>query len=203
MKRVVLGVGLIFLALQTFAQYDPRPTRSRFYQSKYSTFSISPGDILLYSVEKDTQQYDLLITINDYGKEIDFDYNIPYYSIVGQMHMPAKAVTSGSSYKWIIDSITQHQESENMLWLSNTNYSDLKYQHATVLDAGEGKEIYGKLGTSTMKINFKGKEKIVTIYDVQNYSQGPEKSIAILTSDNNPLMIRIEAGYRITLKEVR
>ncbi len=53
-----------------------------------------------------------------------------------------------------------------------------------------------------MTINFKGKKKVITVYQIESKSVQPQNFL-LLTNANNPLVVRFNDEYALTLKEVR
>jgi hypothetical protein len=72
------------------------------------------------------------------------------------------------------------------------------------MNFGSGLEKFVRQRGSTLKIKYKGKDKIVTIYDIANEDASGNKTFSVLTDEQNPLIVKMNSmGYKITLKEVR
>lgn len=203
MKKPLLSFLFILTFYECFTQYNPPISRSRFYNNKYSTFPIKPGDILLYSVSKDSQLFNLILTVKKFGSEINFDFNRPDKFSTGNINIEAKAVNEGIRYGSPFDSSVKSLPRGSMFWLSKKNYVELVEDLASTLDTGNGEEDFVRKNTSTIKINYKGREKIITVYNVVNKAGKFKKEMAVLTDERNPLIIKMDAGWTFTLKEVR
>jgi hypothetical protein len=198
MMKFFLSVLLITSTYVAFSQNNPRPSRSRFWNSKISTFSIKPGDILVYSISNGGTS-NLVVTVNNYGNTINYDYNSSEKNLKGNVTLQANTVDKGSKYQ------TNYTTSgaNPSFWLSKTNYKDIETEKQTKIDVGNGMETFVRSNNSTMKINYKGKQKIITLYNIVNQDTANRKKIGILNDAKNPLIVNLSNGDTITLKEVR
>ncbi len=203
MRKLIL-ITLLLLSINIgFSQYNSRPTRSRFYNSKMSTFTIKPGDILLYSVTKDSMQYDMVVTVTDYDSTISFNYSIPSQTTTGTVFIQPGAFINAIAYNTVLNGGTKNFKDTSIFWLSKKNYTDLATAKETTMNLGNGNEIFVRQGVGTLKLNFKGKDKIVTAYNIENQNRKSKKSLIVLNDENNPLILKMDTGYAFTLKEVR
>lgn len=203
MRKLILLNLLLLSVYVSLAQYNRRPSRSRFYNSKISTFTVKTGDILLYTVSKDSQQYDIIVTVKKYGNTISFNYSIPEKSATGNIFIPANAVTSAIIYDSLLTGKTKNYKDTTVLWLSKKNYVDLAAAKETIMDLGNGKETFKRQRVSTLKLNYKGKEKIVTVFGIENSNSNAKKDLLVLSEESNPLIVKMDSGWSLTLKEVR
>jgi len=175
MRKFIL-LNLFLLLINTcFSQSNPRPTRSRFYNSNMSTFTIQSGDILLYTAKIDSIDYDIVVTVAKYGSTISFDYNIPKMPQTGNVLIESSAVNNAVIYDTLLHAGTKDFKDTSIFWLSKKNYTDLAAANETTMDIGNGNETFVKHGTSTLKINYKGKEKIVTAFAIENKNEKSKK----------------------------
>lgn len=198
MQKLLFSLAFLLTTYIGFSQNNPRPTRSRFWNAKESTFSLKAGDILVYHVKNNGEEYDYVVTIDKYDKGVDFSYRLTSKGIKGSVSIPETALNDGATY------LTDFAGgNKTTLWLSKTNFRELAAEKQTMMDMGTGIDTFTTKNTSTIKINFKGKEKILTIYHVENESATDKKKFAVLTELNNPLIVTMDAGWTVTLKEVR
>lgn len=202
MTKFALTTLFLTIFCNAFCQYNNRPTRSRFYNNKMSTFSIKPGDILRYSVNKDTTSYDIVVTVNTFGNSIGFSYRSGM-SDTGSVSIQSSAVNSALIYDTLLTAPSRQFTDTMVFWLSKKNYNDLEVAKETTMDLGNGKETFQRKRVSTFKLNVKGREKIVTVFDVQNTNAKSKRSFLVLNDDSNPLIVKMDAGCTLTLKEVR
>lgn len=202
MKQLLLfGLTAVF-CYSSYSQYDAKPSRSRFYNSKFSTFDISPRDTLVYTISRGDSSFEYIAGIEKYGDEINFAYKIPQWQASGNITVEALAVKEAVKYD-TIDSNESNLKDKSVLWLSKKNYTELQTEKVTSMDMGNGPKSYERKSTSTFKIKYKGKEKIITVYNIESSNQAAAKKLAVLNSASNPLIINVENGWTMTLKEVR
>lgn len=203
MRKLMLMNLLLLIVYTSFGQYNNRPSRSRFYNSKFSTFTVSNGDILRYSVNKGSMQYDLVVTVKKYGNTIGFSYYIPPDTATQNVVIQASAVKNALVYDTLLTGNSKDFKDTIIFWLSQKNYNDLATAKETTMDFGNGKETFKRQSVSTIKVNYKGKEKIITVYAVENINQQTKKSLLVLNDEGNPLIVKADLGWTLTLKEVR
>ncbi len=209
MKNTLITCLFLLTFYQGFTQYNPPISRSRFYNNKYSTFATKPGDILLYTVNKDSQNYNVIVTVKKFDSEINFDFarpaNLSVSSInyTGNINVSAEELNDGIKYGSVFDSSTKISKKGSFFWLSKKNYIELVEDRITTMDVGSGQENFVRKNTSTLKINYKGKEKIITVYKIENTNVEKRKEMTVLTDERNPLILSMDVGWTMTLKEVR
>ena len=199
MKQIVLAAVLFSFAFTTFSQDNPRPTRSRFWKSKMSTFVVKAGDILVYNVQENRDNYELLVQVKKFGPGLSFHYDIPTKSMGSAVSFDAAAMNTGTSYS--VDGTTA-EPTKRTFWLSKKNYSDLASVGITSMNFGSGVQEYKRGNTSSAKINYKGKEKTITVFNIAP-ADGENPVFSVLTDQNNPLIVSLEKGAKMTLREVR
>ncbi len=202
MRKLTIFILLTIVAVHSHSQFDSKPSRSRFYNNKMSSFTIEPGDILVYSLSKHDSIRPFVATITSFNSVIAFNYSVPGKIEKRDLLLQAAAVSGAVKYNSICGS-KEVLKDESILWLSRKNYRDLFYDRVTKMDMGNGNEFFVRRRTSTCKINFKGEEKILTIYNIENYGTNPKIRLAVLTNDKNPLIIKMDSDLRLDLKEVR
>lgn len=201
MRKSLFTLTLILTFCSAFSQTNPRPTPSRFWNNNLSTFSTQPGDILVYQVTYNGKTYNLIATVKKYGDEIIFNYTIPETDIKGTASITATAVKFANSY--VFTNNVKNLNDKSTLWISKDNYRDLASgDKQTRMDIGNGLDTFVRQSTSTQKVLYKGKEKIMTIYKVTN-KNGRAGELSILTDPNNPLIVKMDFGWKAILKEVR
>ncbi|HEX8334703.1 MAG TPA: hypothetical protein VF622_18920 [Segetibacter sp.] len=205
MKKIILSLVLAAFVNVCEAQYNPRPTTSRFFNSKHSTFQVKKGDILVYKVNTGKETFDATLKVTSYGDAISFDYNIPKKKQQGKVTIESNAVNNASDYPIVFESNNPALSTGSVIWLSKNSWRDLaSVDKTTTMNLGSGSERFVRQRASTLKIKYKGKDKIVTIYDIANEDTAGKKTLSILTDEQNPLIVRMNnMGYTLTLKEVR
>lgn len=202
MKVVLMLLTMALLNNLCKAQYNPRPTKSRFYNSKQSTFQVKPGDKLVYTYhDVDGSEKELTVTIDKFGDGLKYSYQTN--GITKNMVVNTNAFTNATTYNFDFANDNAINQNHN-LWLSKKTWRDLASKDKTTLmNFGAGAETFVRNDASTIKINYKGEEKIITVYNISNTSAGGGKNFTVLTDEKNPLITSINLGWTMTLKEVR
>ncbi len=201
MKHLLPLIVLLFACFSGATQNNPRPTKSRFWNSKYSTFAIKAGDVLIYSFEQDGRPAELKVQVKKFGPDVSFDYVLPTGKASTSVYIPAVALNEAAEYNNSFSKASVRLKDETMLWLSKQSYRDLAADGKTEIDFGEGPKIFNRGNTTTMKIKYKGKEKIITLFNISN-QDGAIKRFSLLTDENNPLIVVMDRPS-MTLTEVR
>jgi hypothetical protein len=205
MQKIILPLVLMAVVNFCHAQYNPRPTKSRFFNSKHSTFQIKKGDILVYQLTSDKETTDILLTVTSFAEDISFDYNVPEKNQQGKVTLESKAVNTATNYPFWLDRGSPSISTGSVIWLSRKTWRDLASKDKkTTINMGSGSETFARASASTLKIKLKGREKIITTYDIVNQDVRDKKHFSVLTDEQNPLIVRMNMlGNTLTLKEVR
>lgn len=199
MKQFVLLLTSLSLFATAFAQDNERPTRSRFWKSKMSTFTVKPGDILVYNVNNGSENQEMLVHVKSFGNTISYNYEFPKQQRKAIVSLDAAAIASGNTYN--INFQPEASSVKHSVWLSKKNYTDLAAVGVTEMNFGNGAQQYTRGNTGTLKINYKGKPRIITLFNVS--APNSSNQLGILTEDKNPLIVTLNNGVGLALKEVR
>ena len=203
MKKLFLLFFISVIYLQGIAQTNPRPTASRFYNNKLATFGIKAGDSLLYKADFKDGSYAFILTVSEYGDSIKAAYEMPLNGKNLNLYVSAEEAAKSTSYQLSFTDSLATFTNRSTLWLSKKNYRELVAVKETSMDFGNGSETFIRKSVATRTINLKGKEKIVTVYKISNTNQEHPLNFDVLTDLNNPLIVYINNGCVVTLKEVR
>ncbi len=204
MKKILFAIVITASISSVFAQNNPRPTRSRFWNNKASTFTVKPGDVLVYDVENSGDKYQFIVTVKKFGETINFGFTMPEKGTKANVNIQAAAVKTAVAYNNYFNNKDKDLSTESSVWLSKKNFRDLATgEKQTTMDVGSGAETFVREQTSTQKLKYKGVEKIVTVYKVANANATDRRELSVLTELNNPLIVSMNLGWTITLKEVR
>lgn len=201
MKQVTLLFICLLSLYNVFGQTDPKPTKSRFFNSNKSTFEIEKATVLVYSVNNNGDVYDFIVTVNKYDKSIEFSYDMPQKKSAAKISIEQNAVEDAVKYNNYFNGSDKTFTNQSTVWLSRKNFQELSMKEgSTSMDMGNGNETYNQKSTSTMKIKYMGEEKIITYYKAIAAS-GNE--VWVLNNSKNPLIVKMNLGWTIELKEVR
>ncbi len=201
MKQVTLMLICISCLLNAFSQNDPKPTKSRFFNSNKSTFEVDKSTVLVYSVNNNGDEYDFIVTLKHFDKSIEFSYHMPQKKSAASINIEAGAVEDAVKYNNYFNGTDKTFTNQSTVWLSGKNYRELAMKDgSTSMDMGSGAETFAQKNTSTMKIKYMGEEKVITYYKAIA-SSGNE--VWVLNNIKNPLIVKMSLGWTIELKEVR
>ena len=200
MKQIILALVVITFSITSFSQNNPRPTKSRFWNSKFSTFSIKPGDVLVYTMDNGGKQAEMIVRVKKFGPTINFDYDMAGNR--SNVNLQTVAVNNAVKYNGAITNAKSDFKNESAVWISKKSYRELASEGSTKMDFGNGPVTFTRGNTGTLKINYKGKEKIVTLFNITSEEAG-NYSFGVLTDENNPLILTLNTTGKLTLKEVR
>src|SRR5205085_12019473 len=97
-------------------------------------------------------------------------YSLPQTNAAGSVTIQPAAVTNAVNYDTALSATSKDYKNSSIFWLSKKNYTDLATTKETTMNVGNGNETFTRKGVSTFKLNYKGKEKIVTVFEVENAS---------------------------------
>ncbi len=202
MKKLLFASLIVTTSLTCLAQYDSRPTKSRFYNSNKSTFKISKGDVLVYHVNNNGDEYDFIVTIKTFDSMINFGYTMPQKQKAANIIIRANAVKNAVKYNNYFDGADKTFTNESTVWLSQKNYKEIAPNNTgeAQMDMGNGLQNFKKTDASTMKITYLGEEKIITYHKA--LAEGGNE-IWVLNNKTNPLIVKMNLGWTIELKEVK
>ncbi len=187
--------------MSLFSQWNPNPTDSRLWNTTKSSFPQKINDIYIYSLKTDSSNYTAIITLQKVGDTMKFDYSIPEKLSQGKMMITAEANKNAIKYDTAFTENGEGYATRSILWLSKKNMTELISFKETTMDMGNGIETFYKGKNSIIKVKFKGKERIFTLYNVENAKGNIHFSV--LSDIRNPLIVNSVGPFAISLKEIR
>lgn len=187
--------------------YEPKQGRaskedSRFYNQKYATFPIGAGDILVYNAKNDSVSFDVIVTIKRFDSAVSLSYEIPDLRQNGVIDVSIDSVKKGTTYDTLSIKDRDIIHNKNIFWLSKKNFDELDSYKSTKMDLGNGMQTFGRGDTGPVKMKIKGKEKLLTVFNVAGKGEGGG-AFTVLTDYDNPLILTLQSDLTYTLKEVR
>lgn len=172
-------------------------------------YDLKKGDKLVYHVKAGGREYDFIVTLNHYSFTggIDFDY---------EMTSPADktghvTVTPGASEKSkkyhnyfsggelnLTDAVT--------VWLSWINFSEMPGKKTQMsFDDGPEETMYRPEKDEVEPVvKIKGQDKKIEAFMINNKADGTgDKTLWINGISSNPLIVKMDLGWVIELKEIR
>lgn len=171
-------------------------------------YVINKGDKLVYKVNANGQQYDFIVTINQHDDNgIDFGYSMTNTSKKwGSVHISSDAASNATNYINYFRGGPINLTNAISVWVSGSNFTDLM-SHETNMSFDDGPlETFYKPDEAVVNptINFKGKEIKLKGYKINNKeNQTGDKTVWINNSFNNTLILKMDIGFTIELKEIK
>ncbi len=172
-------------------------------------YYINQGDKLVYHVNAFGKEYDFIVTVNayDYNKGIDFNYEMTApASKTGHVKIAAKAFQSSKKYTNYFSGGELNLTDACTVWLCYDNFSDMPQKQTTItMDNDEPETFYrADNDEANMKVNFKGEEVTIEGFSINNKEdQTGDKTLVIQNGSFNPLILKMNLGWTIELKEIR
>lgn len=201
MNKILLTSIFSFSIMTLLSQWNPNPTDSRLWNTTKSSFPQKINDIYIYSLKTDSNNYTAIITLQKVGDTITFDYSIPEKPSHGKMMITAQANNNAIRYDTSFTENGEGSTNRSILWLSKKNMTELILLKETTMDMGNGMETFYKGKNSIIKVKFKGKERIFTLYNAENTKGNIHFSV--LSDIRNPLIVNSVGPFNISLKEIR
>ena len=193
-KQVILFVSLMVFAFSSMAQrsiYLPMMIKND--DGSTGSYDIQKGDKLVYQVKAGGNEYDFIVTINDEGdKGIDFNYEMTNANKTsGHVTISAKAKSDATKYV-------------NFFRGGELNLTDAKKTTIT-LDNGAPETFYRpEKDEVSPVVKIKGEDKKLDAFIINNAADGSgNKTMWINGMSSNSLIVKMDLGWSIVLKEIR
>ncbi|MEO7310817.1 MAG: hypothetical protein ABIX01_10500 [Chitinophagaceae bacterium] len=174
------------------------------------TYDLKKGDKLVYHVNAYGSEYDFIVSINgfDYDKGIDFNYEMTApASKTGHVKIGPAGFHSSRKYINQFSGGELNLTDASTIWLCyDAFYDDMpKRQTMMTLDNAAPELFYRpEEDAIEQEIKFKGEAVKVEGFLINNKKDGTgNKEIWVHNSSSNPLILKMDLGWTIELKEVR
>ncbi len=167
------------------------------------------GDKLIYEVNANGNKYDFMVILNEfnYEKGIDFNYEMTNAKRTKGHVMISREAKSGAK-KYINyfaggDLILTDASS---VWMSYENFMDMSTKKTVMtFDNGIEETFYRPENDETRPtIIYKGKIVKLDAFIINNAQDGKgAKTLTIQNTSANPLIIKMDIGFTIELKEIK
>ena len=174
------------------------------------SYDLKKGDKLVYHVTNNGNEYDFTVTINtfSYDKGIDFSYEIGApVNKKGHVNISGPAYRTSRKYVNYFAGGELKLTDACAIWLCHDAYYEDLNSKKTVMtmDNGAPETFYEPEDDAVEhEIIFKGETVKVDALRLNNKSDGNgSKEVWVHNSSGNPLIIKMDVGYTIELKEVK
>lgn len=183
------------------------------YEGGPCTFNIYKGDTLVYNVNASDKSYQFLVIPNKFDVSTGADFNWVMTAPVnrkGRVTISAAALKSGKRLINYFNGGDLKLTDASAVWLSTDNFKDItnmnKPETKIAMDAGEP-ETFGspEADAVTPTINYKGREITLDGFAIESKPGGnaSRKELWVLNITNNLLILKMDLGWTIELKEIR
>lgn len=171
--------------------------------------ALQRGDKLVYHVHAQGKEYDFILTLLDasYERGVDFNYEMTDpINMKGHVVIKSKAKNDSKKYINYFSGGELILTDACAIWLSGINFRELPNKETKMtFDNGTPETFYNKDGNEvTPTINFKGKPVMLDAFSLNNAADGKgDKTLWVLNGSGNPLIVKMDLGWTIELKEIR
>ena len=199
MKKITLVATAIFFWQFVFGQI------SRTLQLPGNfIFNIQNGDRLIYKVSANGDTYNFEVTVKENLERLYFDWFMPQKDFNGQVILEKEARANATIYKNIFQNGDEWNFKDSAtVWFSRKNFMEAKKGSTTlVLDESPPVKFTTEAG-ETFKILYKGREVNLRNFNLKASSDNVDRSLRIMDNPSNSLILRMNLGWTIILKEVQ
>jgi hypothetical protein len=172
-------------------------------QTSAESLNVKPGDKLIYEVNFRGDVYNFEVTLKTFDEnEISFNYKMPSKGNSANIIITNIAVKSATTYYNYFNGQDQKFADKSTVWLSRKNFNELE-SGKTGMDVGSGSDVFERKEDASFSFKYNGKEITVNGFRTDNgKSNLDQRQLWILNNKSNPLILRMNLGWTIELKEV-
>ncbi|MBL0145803.1 MAG: hypothetical protein IPP48_08610 [Chitinophagaceae bacterium] len=170
---------------------------------------LAAGDKLIYAVNAGGQQYDFIVTLRkaNYETGIEFDYEMTNGNKTkGHVKIDSKAKSESKKYLNYFKGGKINLTDACTVWMTYANFMDMPEKKTEMtLDDNETEIFYRpEKDEVTPTINFKGKPVKIDGFMINNAEDMKgDKTMWIQNSSSNSLILKMDLGWTIELKEIK
>jgi hypothetical protein len=168
------------------------------------------GDKLVYEVNAGGQVYDFIITLmqpaaDDYRYTFDWEMTAPVNKS-GHVNISKTAAIDSKKYMNYFKGGNLTLTDASTVWMTGENFGEMPDKKTTMqFDNNEPEAFYRKDEAETEHtIKYKGKEMKLDIFKVDNDKEGSDhRQVWVQGISSFPLIVRMDLGWTIRLKEIK
>jgi hypothetical protein len=170
---------------------------------------LAAGDKLVYAVNAGGQQYDFIITLKkaSYEAGIEFDYEMTNANNTkGHVKIDSKAKSESKKYINYFRGGNINLTDACTVWMTYANFMDMPEKKTEMILDNNTEEIFYRPEKDEVMptINFKGKSVKIDGFMINNAEDMKgDKTMWIQNSSSNSLILKMDLGWTIELKEIR
>lgn len=208
-KQFILFAFLIAFASVSLAQSSIfLPMMIKNDDGSTESYEIKQGDKLVYQVKAGGNEYEFIVTINDPGTNaIDFNYEMTNSNKTsGHVTISTKARSEATRYVNFFRGGELKLTDACTVWLSGKNFSDMPDKKTTMTLDNGAPEIFYRPEKDEVNpvVKIKGADKKLDAFMINNAADGTgNKTMWINGISSNSLIVKMDLGWSIVLKEIR
>jgi len=208
-KQFILFVSVMLLALCSVAQSSfTLPLIVKNDDGSSVFYDLKTGDKLVYHVNAGGNEYEFIVTLNDPGENaLDFNYEMTNSSKTsGHVTISGNAKANATKYVNYFRGGDLNFTDAITVWLSNKNFSDMPDRKTVMqLDNNAPETFYRPENDDVSPVvKIKGEDKKLEAFIINNAADGNgKKTMWVHGISSNSLIIKMDMGWTIVLKEIR
>lgn len=198
MKKSICLLSFLALSFISFAQVNLQTL-------------IKPGTKLIYAVEAGAQKYDFIVTVKALAPALVFDWEMTNDNkSSGTITHTATAMTSGNTmYNYFSPGAKTLDDNTLSVWISKNTFTSLTKGAKTVMLKMNTNEEAKKMAVTqedpeALKITVNGEKETIEGFTAKDNAPAEEQaSFTFATSAKMPVILRMNNGFSISLKEIK
>lgn len=210
MKKLLMVFCVVAIAFNSLAQSNLNlPLILKNDDGSTDTYIIQKGDKLVYEVKAGGSTYDFIITVNSEGIQTGIDFNYEMTNATktsGHVKISAHAKRNASKYVNYFKGGELSLTDACTVWLSGKNFSDMPDRKTVMqIDNNAPETFYRPVNDEVEPVvKIKGKDQKIDGFKINNAPDGTGgKTIWINNDSSNALILKMELGFSIVLKEIK
>ncbi len=195
------NVGLFFLCILAFAKgliAQTEPTTDG------TPAQIAVGTQLVYEVTTATAKYQFIVTVKKLDDGITFDWRMTApINKKGTVIMTEDAVESAAGLFNYFANDTARLDDQTSVWVSRTMWREMHNEDEMVLISLDNDEATGffREDGEAHKISYKGKSLDMKVSNLKSLTDN--QTITVWENEKFPIILKMDLGWTIELKEIK
>ncbi|PWT97134.1 MAG: hypothetical protein C5B52_14335 [Bacteroidetes bacterium] len=180
------------------------------YEDGPCTFNVLKGDTLVYEVNASGKHYNLMVVTNKFDAATIADFNWVTSapdSKAGHVSVNTAAITTSKKYLSSFPAGELKLSDASSIWLTSSNFKEIAKGQTTLTFDNSAPEKFNspEADAVSVPVNYKGRSLNLEGFALENKPEGQadRKEIWVLNVSSNPLIIKMDVGWTMELKEVR
>lgn len=209
-KLFVFFICLMSFALGVLAQDSMNmPMVFKNLDGTFGSYNIIKGDKLIYQVNAGGNEYDFIVTVVSGSSKgaLNFNYEMTNSrKTTGQVLISANARNNATKYINYFAGGKLNLTDAITVWLSDKNFGDMAKRKTTMqIDNNSPETFYRpEKDEASLVVKIKGEDKKLDAFIINNSADGGgDKTMWINLLSDNALIVKMNLGFTIVLKEIK